>query len=100
GPAFPQDLDVTMERPSGKYRVKTKSHKDGKEDVLDGTLDLPADVYNGLIFTVLKNMPRGAAGTVHFVAFTPKPQIIELQLIPAGEDKLRIGNLTRTARHY
>jgi hypothetical protein len=100
GPAFTEDTEISLERASGKYRVSTKDRKDGREDVLNGTLDLPADVYNGMIITVAKNLPKGASETVHFVAFTPTPRLIQLELAPAGERKVLAGELTKTATHY
>lgn len=100
GPVFAEDTEISLERASGKYSVKTKSHKDGLEQAIDGTLDLPSDVYNGMIFTVVKNLPQGANATVHMVAFTPKPMLIELKLALAGEHKVLVGELTKTATHY
>ena len=47
GPAFPEDTEIALEQGSGKYRVRTRARKDGREEVLDGTLDLPSDAYNG-----------------------------------------------------
>ena len=86
GPAFTDDTEISLERATGKYHVKTKAHKDGKEEVLDGTLDLPLDVYNGgMVLTVAKNLPKGASETVHTVAFTPEPRIVQLELVPAGD---------------
>src|SRR5688572_16388918 len=71
GPAFTDDTEISLERATGRYRVKTKAHKDGKEKVHEGTLDLPLDVYNGgMILTVAKNLPKGASEIVHTVAFT------------------------------
>ena|SRR3989442_1763347 len=100
GPAFPEDTELSLERASGKYRVKTKPRKDGREEVLDGALDLPPDVYNGMVVTVAKNLPKGASETVHVVAFTPKPRLIQLELAPAGEQKVLVGELGKTAIHY
>jgi hypothetical protein len=100
GPAFPEDTEISMERASGKYRVKTRARKDGQEEVLDGILDLPPDVYNGMVVTAAKNLPKGASETVHVVAFTPKPQLIQLELAPAGEQKVLVGELGKTAIHY
>jgi hypothetical protein len=100
GPVFPEDTEISMERASGKYRVKTKARKDGREKVLDGTLDLPPDICNGLVLTVAKNLPKGARETVHIVAFTPEPRIIQLELAPAGEHKVLVGDLAKTAIHY
>lgn len=100
GPAFAEDTEISLLRASGKYRVKTKSHKDGREEVIQGALDLPPDVYNGIVITAVKNLPKGARATVHLVAFTPKPLLIELELTPAGEDKMMVGQVSRTAIHY
>ena len=100
GPVFPDDTEISLERTSGKYRVNTKAHKDGREQVLNGTLDLPPDIYNGMVITVAKNLPKGASETVHIVAFTPTPRLIQLELAPEGEHKVLIGELGKTATHY
>ena len=95
GPAFPEDTEISLERASGKYHVKTRAHKDGREKVLDGTLDLPLDVYNGMVLTVVKNLSGGAGETVHMVAFTPAPKLIKLKLAPAGEQKILVGGIRK-----
>jgi hypothetical protein len=100
GPVFTEDTEISLERASGKYRVNTKAHKDGREEVLNGTLDLPPDVYNGMVIMVAKNLPKGASETVHLVAFTPTPRLIQLELAPEGERKVLIGELAKTATHY
>jgi hypothetical protein len=100
GPAFAEEMEISMERSTGKYLVKTKARKDGREEVLDGTLDLPPDVYNGMILTVAKNLPQGASETVHIVAFTPTPRLIQLELTPDGEHKVLVGELAKNATHY
>jgi hypothetical protein len=87
GHAFAQDLDVDLSR-DGSYRVTTKSHKDGREEKQTGKLDLPPDVYNGMIITVAKNLAPQSRATVHVVAFTPKPIIIGLDIIPNGTQHL------------
>ncbi len=100
GPAFTGDSEISMERASAKYSVKTKARKDGREKVLDGTLSLPPDVYNGMVFTVAKNLPKGASETVHIVAFTPTSRLIQLELTPAGDHKVLVGELMKSATHY
>lgn len=100
GPAFPEDTEISLQRATGKYRVKTKDRKDGREEVLDGKLDLPSDVYNGMVLTVAKNLRKGVSETVRIVAFTPKPLLIPLKLSPAGEQKVLVGDLAKTATHY
>ena len=100
GPAYAEDTEISLQRASGKYQVTTKSHKDGREEAIDGTLTLPLDVYNGIVFTLVKNLSKGTRASIHLVAFTPKPLLIELELSPAGEQTMMVGELTKTATHY
>ncbi|GAW65229.1 hypothetical protein GPEL0_01f0008 [Geoanaerobacter pelophilus] len=99
GKAFEQEMDISLERSgSGKYRVAVG--KAGNEKVLEGKLDLPLDVYNGMVPTVLKNLPKGAREKIHMVAFTPAPRVIELEMAPDGEDRVLVGDLEKSADHY
>jgi hypothetical protein len=98
GTAFADDLDVTLEG-SGAYVIKTVSHHDGKAKTLTGTLELPADIANGMVITVAKNLPPGAGKTVHIVAFTPEPRIIALELAPSGAEHVLVGKHEETVSH-
>ena len=98
GPAFANDIDVTLAR-SGAYVVTTKSHKDGKESRFSGTLELPPDVYNGMVITVAKNLRAKTSESVHIVAFTPEPRIIGLELAPVGSDKVMLGKHSEAVSH-
>lgn len=100
GPVFPEDTEISLERTSRKYHVKTSARKGGREKVRDGTLDLPPDTYNGMVLPVVKNLSRGAGETVHMVAFTPAPKLIKLKLIPADEQKILVGGSEKTATRY
>jgi hypothetical protein len=99
GHAFAEDLDVALSR-SGQYVVTTKAHKDGHENRYTGKLDLPPDVYNGMIITIAKNLSSRASATVHVVAFTPKPLIIPLELAPSGSQPVQLGRHTETAIRF
>lgn len=99
GPAFENDLEVTLSG-TGQYRVKTRSHKDGETEQFSGILELPPDVYNGMVITIAKNMVSHDTQTVHIVAFTPKPRLIGLELAPAGEDRIMLGQHAETAVHF
>jgi hypothetical protein len=99
GPAFDRDLDVTLAR-SGRYVIKTKSHKDGDEKQDTGTLDLPPDIYNGMIITIARNLIPRASQTVHIVAFTPKPLLIGLEIEPVASQRVLLGQHAETAVHF
>jgi len=100
GPVFPEDTEISLERASGKYHVKTRGHKDGKAKSIDGTIDLPLDAYNGMVPTVLKNLSGGAREIIHMVVFTPAPKLIKLELVPAGEDRMLVGGSEKSTIHY
>jgi hypothetical protein len=90
GPAFGMDIDATLTH-SGDYQVTTTSHPAGKQQHYSGKLDLPADVYNGMVITIAKNLSVGAPTTVHIVAFTPKPRLIGLELTGASAPPTMLG---------
>jgi hypothetical protein len=97
GPLFDRDMDITLSG-SGAFTVKSRSHDgDGKEEIQEGKLDLPADVYNGMVTTIAKNLPAG--GNIHYVAFTPKPQIIDLEFEPAGMSQVTVGSHREKVQH-
>ena len=97
GPAFDADTELSLTAATGAYRVTVKDHKGGKEKTLEGVLELPPDVYNGLIMTIVKDLPKGTGETVHLVAFTPEPRIIQLAMSPLDEQKVTVGDLTKNA---
>jgi hypothetical protein len=100
GPAFPYDMEIAVDRPSGRYTVKTWDTKGKPDETLEGKLDLPNDTYNGLIFTVTKNLRGDVSERVHYVVFTPEPKLIEVEIVPAGRHKVTIGKNEHDAIHY
>ena len=100
GSVFPEDTEVSLERAAAKYRVKTTARNGTKEAVLDGAFALPPDTYNGMVITIAKNLPRGGRATVHLLVFTPTARLIQLEIAPAGEHKVLIGSLVKSATHY
>ena len=100
GPSFPDQIDVAIDRGTGEYTVRSQAEGDEKEAVVTGTFELPKDVYNGMVVTVLLNLPKGDGETVHILAFTPEPEAIKLELRPIGEHAVRIGDLSWKALEY
>jgi hypothetical protein len=99
GPAFKRPMEVTIDATSGQVTVRYT--EDGQEKVLDERLELPPDIANGIVFTVLKNLPRSATKTtVSYVAVTPKPRLVNLEIVPQGEEAFSIGSYNHKAIHY
>lgn len=100
GPSFPDQIEVSIDRRTAEYKVRSKTGEEGKQEVLAGAFTLPDDVYNGIFVTMLLNLPKGASETVNFLAFTPRPEIIKLELRLMGEHSVSIGDQTRKAVQY
>lgn len=100
GPSFPDQLDISIDRGTAQYTVRSQAGQDGKEEVLAGQVELPKDVYNGMLITVSKNLPKGADETVSVLAFTPSPQVVNVQLRAVDEDPVQIGAASKKATQY
>ena len=99
GPAFERPMDVSIDAGSGSVAVRYS--EDGREKTISERLELPPDVANGMILTLLKNLdPRVPLTTVAMVAATPKPRLVHLAISPAGEDPLTVGRSQRKATHF
>jgi hypothetical protein len=98
GPSFPEPLEASLDGKTGRYAVR--SAKGRGEEVSSGRIDLPPDVSNGMIPMLLKNLAPGASETVHLVIFGPKPRLIQLQIVPAGEERAKAGDVARRATRY
>jgi hypothetical protein len=74
---------------------------DGKEKVEDEQMELPPDVANGLVLTLLKNLAAdGPPIEVGMVAPTPKPRLVTLQISRGGTNGIRIGGTRHQAIRY
>ena len=100
GPSFPDQIDISVDRGTAEYTVRSQAGEDGKEEVLTGQVDLPKDVYNGMLITVSKNLQKGADETVSVLAFTPSAQVIKVQLRAMDEQPVQIGDLSSKATQY
>ena len=97
GPSFPEQLNVSIDRGTGEYSVRSKTRE--KEDVLVGQTDLPKDVYNGMLIIVSKNL-LGADGIVSIFAFTPTPHVIKVQLLARDTEPGQVGDRSSKATQY
>jgi len=103
GPSFAHPMETWVEAASGKVSVRYFS-PDGKEEFKEEQMQLPADIANGLMFTLLKNIrPGGPATTVSIVAFSASPRrirLVKLVLSPAGENPFSLGRESHKATHF
>jgi len=100
GPTFKEPIDVSFTVATGQVTVKA-IEKDGKEKAISEHVDIPADIANGVILILLKNLPPGGAEIkLPYLAATPKPRMVKLAVSSAGEDSFVAGGANYKAIHY
>jgi hypothetical protein len=99
GPSFPEPLEMTIDRASGRVVVRY-TEKDGEQKVADEHMELPSDLANGMILTVLKNVGNAPPPSLSMVVTTPKPRLVKLPLSVAGAESFSTGGTARKATHY
>ena len=100
GPSFPESIEASIDRATGRYDVRYRSDQDSPEQVLNGTADMPVDAYNGLLGTLLKNLDAGKSHTVSIIAFTPQPRFVKMLLRPVAQEPVTMGGMAVPARRY
>jgi hypothetical protein len=100
GPSFKQPVDTLIDASTGQVKVRYTDDK-GQEKVVAQRLELPPDVANGLLFTLVKDVkPSVPRTTVSMVATTPEPRLVKLAILPRGEEPFTIGSFRHKAMHY
>ena len=100
GPSFPHPMEVSIDGKSGLVTVHS-SDENGKEKIAQERMKLPADVANGLVLTLMKNLSPGVPETtMSMVAATPEPRLVKLVISPKGEEPFSIGSSSHKAMRY
>jgi hypothetical protein len=103
GPFFAKPSDITVEA-NGQITTRTpaKDSKDGKESVETQHIDLPADISNGMIGTLLANADPSAPpfklGMV--VPSGGKGRLIHLDISPGEQASFTVAGAARKATIY
>ncbi len=100
GPAFPHPLEISIDAIRG--RVTVHSTQKGKETVSTEQLKIPADIANGLMSVLLKNIPPGTTqrSFLSYLMPTAKPRMAKLMIFSRGKDPFLVAGLRRRAIHY
>jgi hypothetical protein len=99
GPAFERALDMTIDRQSGQVTVKYDDKGETKTEV--EKMELPPDLANGMIITLLKNVRRNALPkSLSYIAATPKPRLVKFELSVDGSEPFTVAGSRRQATHY
>jgi hypothetical protein len=100
GRTFKQPLEVAIDQASGRVTVHTVDD-DGEPKTHTEKMKLPDDLANGIILTLLKNIPpESPSTTVSMVATAPKPRLVKLIITPAQLDPFATAGTGRQALVY
>jgi hypothetical protein len=100
GPSFPHATDFAIDAAGGAVAVK-RTGDDGKRADLNERLALPADLVNGLVSVVLKNLEPGSAETtLPLLVATPKPHLADLTIMRDGTDQFSLAGSRHEADRY
>jgi hypothetical protein len=100
GPAFKKQMDTWIDVATGEVTTRY-TDDDGKEKVVSEHVQMPADLANGIVQVILKDLQPGVEKTtVSMVVATPKPRIVKLVITPATEESFSVGGETRKASHF
>src|SRR5258708_946936 len=99
GPSFKRPVDTFIDASTGQ--VKVRYTEQGKEKIVAQRLELPPDVANGLLFTLVKDIkPSVPQTTVSIVAATPNPPLPKIAHPPHSPAPFTIGSFRHKAMHY
>lgn len=100
GPSFPHPLDATIDASTGRVVVHY-TDDDGNNKDLTEEMKLPADLANGIILTLMKNIESShPPAALSMVVTSPKPRLIKLRVSSQGEESFATGGAHREAVHY
>jgi hypothetical protein len=99
GPAFRYPLEMSIDNSTNQVTVHYT--EDGKDKVDHDQTRLPADLANGLLFTLLTNIQPGQLSmNASMVVATPKPRLVKLAITRQGEEPFSLGDSKLVAIQY
>jgi hypothetical protein len=99
GPSFPHPMELWIDATSG--RVTVRHRDDGKEKFIEKRMELPSDLANGMMVTLLKNIsPDSPSTTVSMLFATPKPRLVKLEITPMGREPFTVGRASYKATRF
>lgn len=98
GPTFPGPMDFSIDARTRRAIVRYRDK--GKTRVQDERMEMPLDLSNGLLQTLLKNVVPGAPETLSVVAATPKPMLVKLVVVSVRRERFLNDRSWQQALHF
>lgn len=98
GPSFPDASDKRIDATSGTVTTQSLKEGAGKPDVRH--MKLPDDLANGLLVTILRNLPPADEVTVPMLVGSSKSRVVEITIRSEGRKEFSAGGRTINPTHY
>jgi hypothetical protein len=99
GPSFPHPIDIFID--CLKNEIRIHANDKGKEKDSIQRMDLPEDLADGMILTLLRNISPSTAETkVSMLTTSSKPRLVKLSITPKGERSFTTGRATHKASDF
>jgi hypothetical protein len=99
GPSFPHPIDIVVD--ASKNEVTIHAEKKDKEKDAVQHINLPEDVSNGMVLTLLRNISPSTPETkVSMLATSDKPKTLKLVITPKGERTFSVAGSMRKATDF
>src|SRR5277367_2080358 len=90
GRAFPEPCEMTIDARSQTVSMRVLSKPD--QDVKTEHMDIPADLSNGLLFNLIKNLQsNGPEVKVSYLAASAKPRMVKLAIAMEKEGQFTVA---------
>jgi len=100
GPAFKRAIDMSLNVSTGQVTIQYTDDGDKQKQITD-RLNLPADLANGMVTTLLGGIdPKEPRTSLSMLVATPKPRLVKLEISPLGEDSFTVGGSSGKAMRY
>jgi hypothetical protein len=105
GPSFHGSSELSFDSSSGMVTVRYADGDgkkgNGKEKMETEHLEIPPDVANGMLLTLLRNIkPDTPLTMLSMLAATPKPRLVKLAVTPGGEDPFTLAGTKQAATRF
>jgi hypothetical protein len=91
GPTFPDPVDVNIDMRSQMVSVRDLSN--GNQTIKTEHVDLPADLANGFLFNLIKNLQTNTPKVeVSYLSPSPKPRLVKLAIAMEKEGQFTIAS--------
>lgn len=98
GPAFKTPSDTLVDAEHGEVSVRYSEK--GKAKSITRKMQLPADIANGMLLMLVKDLKPNESVNLPYMAFTPKPRMVRIWVRVAGKDTFHVDDSPREATHW